>query len=108
MWCIHRGQLDTYSQIDHQVTLLVELWNIYFGILKWLIVADRVFGPHTTSDEVYEVAAKPVVKAAMEGVNGMKSLSLHSTLNHNVICGQSQIWYFVAEKLYCTGLVNAY
>ncbi|CAK8569290.1 unnamed protein product [Lathyrus sativus] len=31
---------------------------------------DRVFGPHTISDEVYEVAAKPVVKAAMEGVNG--------------------------------------
>ncbi|XP_027354730.1 kinesin-like protein KIN-7D, mitochondrial [Abrus precatorius] len=31
---------------------------------------DRVFGPHTNSDEVYEVAAKPVVKAAMEGVNG--------------------------------------
>jgi hypothetical protein len=35
-------------------------------------VADRVFGPHTNSDEVYEVAAKPVVKAAMEGVNGRK------------------------------------
>ncbi|KAL2329003.1 hypothetical protein Fmac_022430 [Flemingia macrophylla] len=31
---------------------------------------DRVFGPHTNSDEVYEVAAKPVVKSAMEGVNG--------------------------------------
>ncbi|XP_020239430.1 kinesin-like protein KIN-7D, mitochondrial isoform X1 [Cajanus cajan] len=31
---------------------------------------DRVFGPHTISDEVYEVAAKPVVKSAMEGVNG--------------------------------------
>ncbi|KAJ7967262.1 Kinesin-like protein [Quillaja saponaria] len=31
---------------------------------------DRVFGPHTASQEVYEVAAKPVVKAAMEGVNG--------------------------------------
>ncbi|EEF49475.1 kinesin heavy chain, putative [Ricinus communis] len=31
---------------------------------------DRVFGPHSTSNEVYEVAAKPVVKAAMEGVNG--------------------------------------
>ncbi|GLT86165.1 hypothetical protein SLE2022_043230 [Rubroshorea leprosula] len=31
---------------------------------------DRVFGPHATSSEVYEVAAKPVVKAAMEGVNG--------------------------------------
>ncbi|XP_017433243.1 kinesin-like protein KIN-7D, mitochondrial isoform X2 [Vigna angularis] len=31
---------------------------------------DRVFGPHTNSDEVYEVAAKPVVKSAMDGVNG--------------------------------------
>lgn len=31
---------------------------------------DKVFGPHTASDEVYEVAAKPVVKASMEGVNG--------------------------------------
>ncbi|PPD91154.1 hypothetical protein GOBAR_DD11890 [Gossypium barbadense] len=31
---------------------------------------DRVFGPHATSQEVYEIAAKPVVKAAMEGVNG--------------------------------------
>ena len=31
-----------------------------------------MFGPHTSTDEVYEVAAKPVVKAAMEGVNGMR------------------------------------
>ncbi|KAM1790420.1 hypothetical protein ACFX12_034486 [Malus domestica] len=31
---------------------------------------DRVFGQHANSQEVYEVAAKPVVKAAMEGVNG--------------------------------------
>ncbi|KAJ0009738.1 hypothetical protein Pint_34782 [Pistacia integerrima] len=31
---------------------------------------DRVFGPHANSQEVYDVAAKPVVKAAMEGVNG--------------------------------------
>ncbi|XP_050231711.1 kinesin-like protein KIN-7D, mitochondrial isoform X2 [Mercurialis annua] len=31
---------------------------------------DKVFGPHSVSNEVYEVAAKPVVKAAMEGVNG--------------------------------------
>lgn len=35
------------------------------------VLADRVFGPHTTSQEVYDVAAKPVVQAAMEGVNGM-------------------------------------
>ncbi|KAG6588423.1 Kinesin-like protein KIN-7D, mitochondrial, partial [Cucurbita argyrosperma subsp. sororia] len=31
---------------------------------------DRVFGPDTISQEVYEIAAKPVVKSAMEGVNG--------------------------------------
>ncbi|XP_065865428.1 kinesin-like protein KIN-7D, mitochondrial [Euphorbia lathyris] len=31
---------------------------------------DRVFGPHSTSLEVYDVAAKPVVKTAMDGVNG--------------------------------------
>ncbi|KAH9657014.1 kinesin-like protein KIN-7D [Citrus sinensis] len=31
---------------------------------------DRVFGPHANSQEVYDVAARPVVKAAMEGVNG--------------------------------------
>lgn len=36
-----------------------------------LFLTDRAFGPHATSQEVYEVAAKPVVKAAMEGVNGM-------------------------------------
>ncbi|XP_008461002.2 kinesin-like protein KIN-7D, mitochondrial [Cucumis melo] len=31
---------------------------------------DRVFGSQTSTPEVYEVAAKPVIKAAMEGVNG--------------------------------------
>ncbi|KAJ8450922.1 hypothetical protein Cgig2_032547 [Carnegiea gigantea] len=31
---------------------------------------DKVFGPNATSEEVYEVAARPVIKAAMEGVNG--------------------------------------
>lgn len=35
-------------------------------------MADKVFGPDTISPEVYEVAAKPVVKAAMEGVHGAK------------------------------------
>ncbi|XP_044487977.1 kinesin-like protein KIN-7D, mitochondrial isoform X2 [Mangifera indica] len=34
------------------------------------IRVDRVFGPHANSQEVYDIAAKPVVKAAMEGVNG--------------------------------------
>ncbi|KAK6946305.1 Kinesin motor domain, partial [Dillenia turbinata] len=31
---------------------------------------DKVFGPSTCSQEVYDIAARPVVKAAMEGVNG--------------------------------------
>uniref|UniRef100_A0A7N0T253 Uncharacterized protein n=1 Tax=Kalanchoe fedtschenkoi TaxID=63787 RepID=A0A7N0T253_KALFE len=31
---------------------------------------DKVFGPDTATPEVYEVAAKPVVKAAMDGVTG--------------------------------------
>lgn len=31
---------------------------------------DKVFGQSTMSHEVYDVAARPVVKAAMEGVNG--------------------------------------
>ncbi|KAK6121486.1 hypothetical protein DH2020_044765 [Rehmannia glutinosa] len=31
---------------------------------------DKVFGPNTNTQEVYEVAARPVVKSAMEGVNG--------------------------------------
>lgn len=43
-------------------------------------MADRVFGPHTASQEVYDVAAKPVVKAAMEGVNGMHYFLDHQKL----------------------------
>lgn len=31
---------------------------------------DKVFGPQATTMDVYDVAARPVVKAAMEGVNG--------------------------------------
>lgn len=38
-------------------------------LLGWLL--DRVFGPDTCTQEVYEVAARPVVKAAMEGINGI-------------------------------------
>lgn len=35
-----------------------------------MLMTDKVFGPQATTVEVYDVAAKPVVKAAMEGVNG--------------------------------------
>jgi hypothetical protein len=45
---------------------------VNFIILNFWLLTDSVFGPHTVSDEVYEVAAKLAVKAATEGVNGMK------------------------------------
>lgn len=40
-----------------------------------LCITDRVFGPATPSHVVYDVAARPVVKAAMEGVNGVYLIS---------------------------------
>lgn len=40
-------------------------------------MTDRVFAPNTSTQEVYEVAGRPVVKAAMEGVNGMPDLLAH-------------------------------
>ncbi|KAJ0884304.1 putative kinesin-like protein [Helianthus annuus] len=36
---------------------------------------DRVFGPATTTRQVYDVAAHHVVNGAMEGVNGKCSFS---------------------------------
>lgn len=41
---------------------------------------DKVFGPQATTIDVYDVAARPVVKAAMEGVNG-KEHSCKTQLN---------------------------
>lgn len=41
----------------------------FFFFIFWFL--DRVFGPDTSTQDVYEVAARPVVKAAMEGINGM-------------------------------------
>jgi len=60
--------------------------DINVRISIWF-VADKVFGPHTNSDEVYEIAAKPVVKAAMEGVNGWTFYNMDSKLcrNENVV-----------------------
>ncbi|XP_021849955.1 kinesin-like protein KIN-7D, mitochondrial [Spinacia oleracea] len=31
---------------------------------------DKVFGPNATTEEVYDIAARPVVKSSMDGVNG--------------------------------------
>lgn len=40
------------------------------NVLPYLLMPDKVFGPQAATTEVYDVAAKPVIKAAMEGVNG--------------------------------------
>jgi hypothetical protein len=39
-------------------------------------IADRVFGPATTTRGVYDVAAQHVVSGAMQGVNGNFLLAL--------------------------------
>lgn len=41
-------------------------------------MSDKVFGPQANTMDVYDVAARPVVKAAMEGVNGMEPTLLPS------------------------------
>ncbi|PKU68215.1 Kinesin-like protein NACK2 [Dendrobium catenatum] len=50
---------------------------------------DRVFGPSTTSQVIYDVAARPVVKAAMEGINehrhvGSNNFNLFSSRSHTI------------------------
>lgn len=56
---------------------MVTIYILFSNIFCFYPVTDRVFGPDTITEEVYEVAARPVVKAAMDGVNGM--LKWHST-----------------------------
>lgn len=64
----------------------VEIVDIDVRISIWLM-ADRVFGPHTNSDEVYDVAAKPVVKTAMEGVNGKNfTIWIHDRVEMGMWC----------------------
>lgn len=44
-----------------------------------------MFGESTDTQEVYEVAARPVVKTAMEGVNGMFSFTQILRLDHSFV-----------------------
>lgn len=43
---------------------------LFFIFLNFLCIADRVFGPATTTRHVYDIAAQHVVCGAMEGING--------------------------------------
>ncbi|GFY89899.1 kinesin motor family protein [Actinidia rufa] len=71
-WCSEReyqrgDEISWYADGDKIVRNEYNLATAY--------AFDKVFGPSTASQEVYEVAARPVVKAAMEGVNGMVPFS---------------------------------
>lgn len=47
-----------------------------------IIFSDKVFGPSTTTEAVYDVAARPVVKGAMEGINGTPFFTCLDHLKH--------------------------
>lgn len=59
-YCDHHNQLF----FPHCLFSLSECFS------KFVLMPDKVFGPQATTIDVYDVAARPVVKAAMEGVNG--------------------------------------
>lgn len=87
-WCILwgiNGEKLGFNAISDNVAFGVEIMDIDVRISIWF-VADRVFGPHTNSDEVYEVAAKPVVKAAMEGVNGRRLYYIQNCVAMGMWC----------------------
>ncbi|KAJ9559195.1 hypothetical protein OSB04_013809 [Centaurea solstitialis] len=66
---------------------------------------DRVFGPTTTTRQVYDIAAQHVVSGAMEGVNGTifaygvtssgKTHTMHLTLPRSLLMmvRQGSVWY---------------
>lgn len=49
-------------------------------VIKLLVFPDKVFGPATTTRQVYDVAAQHVVNGAMEGINGNYFHSLLSVI----------------------------
>ncbi|GAB4846473.1 hypothetical protein Ancab_025478 [Ancistrocladus abbreviatus] len=69
-----RSMNDCEYQRGNQITWYSDgdkiVHSEYNPATTYAFVTDKVFGPNATSEEVYEVAARPVVKAAMEGVNG--------------------------------------
>lgn len=62
---------DVINVVALSVRALRLTWNLqlYISIIIYDI-ADRVFGPNTATQDVYDVAAKSVIKNAMEGING--------------------------------------
>lgn len=44
------------------------------------MLADKVFGPATTTRNIYDTAAQHVVRGAMEGINGTFSVLRYDTM----------------------------
>lgn len=55
--------------------------------------ADRVFGPNTATQDVYDVAAKAVIKNAMEGINGKPITPYRAVLI--VVCRCADIFLII-------------
>lgn len=64
--------------MTHFFVSCIFLWIFLFSHRETshsaLAVADRVFGPATTTRHVYDVAAHHVVSGAMQGINGNVNL----------------------------------
>ncbi|CAH2061616.1 unnamed protein product [Thlaspi arvense] len=63
-------EIAWYPDADKMGSRLLVALVGSINALPNMLMPDKVFGPQATTVEVYDVAAKPVVKAAMEGVNG--------------------------------------
>ncbi|CAH8390054.1 unnamed protein product [Eruca vesicaria subsp. sativa] len=68
----------------------------YNSLTAYTYTFDKVFGPQANTMDVYDVAARPVVKAAMEGVNEC-NFCFYGTIVH---CNWRRIFL-----IYCPGVV---
>jgi hypothetical protein len=67
----------SYLNFENSINIIFVFLITYldFSLRTWIShyilgLVDRVFGPATTTRGVYDVAARHVVRGAMEGVNG--------------------------------------
>jgi len=50
--------------------LFISYVNPMYLFKFFLLLVDSVFGPTTTTRQVYDVAAQHIISGAMEGING--------------------------------------
>ena len=52
------------------------VYTFVITLLRIFFLQDRVFGKESKTIDLYDDFAKPVVRAVMEGINGMKDKRL--------------------------------